>query len=203
MNSELKHSSYYNSWEYVSELKESLLSSNHMASIMEDTWQVIERHQSADEEVFNSPDDLELIEKCDAIVSVTPLDTFMGCLAMGRYPPPAILLAIEKCFRVYFEQAGDLELEDVFFAKPRKQRIGNNSAQAARDLIYEAFAVRFELEMFRWSTTEENSDKSKARRRPTLSQVAEDFLENKTTFDLDVDSFLRGYQRWKKLGSDK
>ena len=96
---------------------------------------VIERYESADEEAVNTPDELKLIEKCDDIVSVTPLDTFMGCLAMGRYPPPAILLAIEKCFRVYFEQTGKLELEDVFFAKPRKQRIGNNSAQASRDLI--------------------------------------------------------------------
>jgi hypothetical protein len=154
LSSELKHSSYYNSWECVSELKESLLSSDHMASNMEDTWQVIERYQSADEEAVKTPDELNLIEKCDDIVSVTPLDTFMGCLAMGRYPPPAILLAIEKCFRVYFEHAGKLKLEDVFFAKPRKQRIGNNSAQASRDLIYEAFAVRFELEMFLWSTTE-------------------------------------------------
>lgn len=198
MSSELKHSSYYNSWECVSELKESLLSSDHMASNMEDTWQVIERYQSADEEAVKTPDELNLIEKCDDIVSVTPLDTFMGSLAMGRYPSPAILLAIEKCFRVYFEHAGKLKLEDVFFAKPRKQRIGNNSAQASRDLIYEAFAVRFELEMFLWSTTEKHSAEGKARRRPTLSQVAEDFLEKKTTVHLDVDSFLRGYQRWKK-----
>ena len=58
--------------------------------------------------------------------------------------------------------------------------------------------MRFELEMLLWRTTEKNSTESKARRRPTLSQVAEDFLEKKTTFHLDVDSFLRGYQRWKK-----
>ncbi len=195
MSSELKHSSYYNSWEYVEELKESLLSSDHMASIMEDTWQVIERYQSADEEAFNSPDDLKLIEKCDDIVSVTPLDAFMGYLAMGRYPSPAILLVIEKCFRVYFEQAGKLELEDVFFAKPRKQRIGNNSAQASRDLTYEAFALRYEVEMIRWDAAKENSSESKASQRPTLSQVAEDFLEEQKKVHLDA--FLRGYQRWK------
>jgi hypothetical protein len=198
LSSELKHSSYYNSWEYVSELKESLLSSDHMASIMEDTWQVIEQYQGSDEEAVNTPDALKMIEKCDEIVSVTPLDTFMGFLAMGRYPPPEILLAIEKCFRSYFEQAGKLELEDVFFSKPRKQRLGNNSAQASRDLIYEAFALRFELEMIRWRTNKENFGERKAGQRPTLSRVAEDFLEAKETVRLDVDSFLRGYQRWKK-----
>lgn len=188
----------YNSWEYVTELREEISSGNSVISGMENIWKLIEQNQNQVEFDLASPGASDLLAKCDEIVSVTPLDSFLASLYLGRYPSPEVLLAIARCFQLYFEEAGRLELEDVFFTKPRKQRVGNNAAQKDSEQIYEAFAVRFELELFLWRENEKNSDNASMNLKPSLGKTAEDFLNGRPGRKLDVESFLRGYQRWKK-----
>ena len=43
----------------------------------------------------------------------------IGCLYMGHYPPPEIMLAISETFDRYMAASGRLTLEEVFFGKPR------------------------------------------------------------------------------------
>lgn len=53
-----------------------------------------------------------------------PMAALFVMVGMGLYPPPELMLAMSQAFIEYLEAEGRLELEDVFFGKPR-QRAGN------------------------------------------------------------------------------
>ena len=198
MVDEWQHLDNYNSWEYVTQLRAEKSSTDSVISGMEHIWKLIEQKQNHFKFDLDSPGSSDLLAKCDEIVSVTPLDSFLASLHFGRYPSPEVLLAIARCFQLYFEGAGRVELEDVFFKNPRKQRVGNNAAQKNSELRYESFALYFELQQTLWSENEKKSDKASMNLKPTLGKTAEDFLNRRPGQNLDVESFLRGYQRWKK-----
>lgn len=135
-------------------------------------------------------------------------EMFVGELNSGRIPPLEVLVSIAKCFSLYFEAEGDLTLESVFFGKPIKKK-GNYARRRYGDSLYthfhdlckrntilqeslnnidinypipgmEEFAANFLL----------NTDISNALTDEDINEASEDWDK--------VDTFLRGYRRWKK-----
>ena len=122
-----------------------------------------------------------------------PLETFMTFVTDGTYPPPELLLMITKCFELYFEAKGDLTLEEVFFGLPKK-RAGNYAARRFKSVGY----VEFHRQVI--------SEKAHAKEKFNLQEFALHLIERndpdapfpwptKTEF---LDTYLRGYHRWKE-----
>lgn len=49
----------------------------------------------------------------------SPIRVLFRCISFGRYPPPELLMALQKAFDEYL--AGDLTLEEAFFGKPPRR----------------------------------------------------------------------------------
>jgi len=208
-NNEGSTASLSNTWERVREIREKLLSHKTVLSEMEDDWQLITQSAAMKLRLEKSVDTKDpLGMRGDEKTSSTPLNAFRYFLDLGLFPPPEILLAIAECFDRYFQAEGQLELEEVFFSRPRKKRIGNNSAQDARDRLYEAFCFSHSLEHLAKShqlkNTSDDTDTAAKSLRVALEPTAEKFLRERGLLDLEVDSFLRGFYRWRQeFKSDK
>ena len=119
----------------------------------------------------------------------SPVEIFLAHVNWGNYPPPEILASVAKCFNLYLQAKGDLSLEEVFYGKP-KQRAGNFAARqirysSYRELHYSAIRERdmpnfnlqdFALKLMNYRVDEEN---------PTMPLPHQ------------LESYLRGYHRWK------
>jgi hypothetical protein len=206
-NNEGPAASRSNTWERVREIRENLISSKTVLSEMEDDWQLITQSAAMNlklDEPLDPKDPLGMRD--DEKTSSTPLNAFRYFLDIGLFPPPEILLAIAECFERYFQAEGQLELEEVFFARPRKKRIGNNSAQEARYRLYKAFCFSHSLEHLEKShqLKKTGDDTVAESHQVALEPTAEKFLRERGLLDLEVDSFLRGFYRWRQeFKSDK
>lgn len=119
-----------------------------------------------------------------------PVDTFMSELRYGCIPSPEILASVYRCFNLYYLANGSLSLEEVFFGKPVK-RAGNYSKRRFAKDVYSNFhfsVIRsehqdgFELKDFAIQYIKN------AEEEPTLNYFHEE----------NIQSFLKGYERWKK-----
>lgn len=205
-NNEESTVSLSNTWERVREIREKLLSHKTVLSGMEDDWQLITQSAAMNLRLEKSVDTEDpLGMRGDEKTSSTPLNAFRYFLDLGLFPPPEILLAIAECFERYFQAEGQLELEEVFFSRPRKKRIGNNSAQEARDGLYKLFSLSHFLEhLAKSNQLKKDGDDNAASVQVALEHTAELFLRERGLHNLEVDSFLRGFYRWQKeFKSDK
>jgi hypothetical protein len=128
----------------------------------------------------------------------SPLEVFLYDISYGQYPPPEILMMLEKCFRLYFEANGDLSLEEIFFGKAIK-KAGNYSKRKMRSSNFKEFHYqvthakahtkiqnnKFNLEEFTLSYLE------KCAFEETMFPVENVSEEN-------LESFIVSYYRWKK-----
>ncbi len=154
-------------------------------SSLEDSWQVLnELYSHGGEFDFGLRNDFDHgVNSSD-----TALSSFMFCIDSGFYPPPEVLLALESCFKTYFLADGGLELEDVFFGE-RKKGVGNYAALKARNQLYVDF--HFKVTFSHDTNT-------------SLEELAESMISNHISDpDIDIDSFLRGYRRWKNTMNDE
>lgn len=168
----------HNSWDSVRETREQLTKSEDYPFLdgLEQTWKIIQQDYGS---IIKRDDDEGSAE--------TPLNSFMYLVEMGFYPPPEVLLEIFNCFNLYYMAQGSLELEDVFFGK-RKKGIGNHAAQKSQDWIYQHLWMNEQMESI-------PSIKPKAIK--SISLIASEMLDHFKLDELDLDSFLRGYRRWK------
>jgi hypothetical protein len=138
-----------------------------------------------------------LHEGRDRQPSDNPLSSLAYYMEMGIYPPPEVLLAISNIFELYMHATGDISLDEAFFGKPHKKRTSYASVTHQYFNLYGKFNIYRRLDFFSLiginvSTTE------------SLEAQAEAYLKHVEQTDLngfkapDVDSFLRGYHRWKK-----
>ena len=125
-----------------------------------------------------------------------PLELFLQLTSFGNYPPPELLIMITKCFNLYFEAEGALSLEEVFFGMPKK-RAGNYSARKAKLDNYREFhyqAMRHKSLRGRGADFNlidfalEYNDLQRFNESVSAVNVIDDAIE----------SYIRGYQRWKK-----
>jgi hypothetical protein len=177
-----------NTHEYVDKIQKKLLNSSNYPVLdgLEQSWQIL----SADYGSFgNSP----LIDRHDLRkTSSSPLGCFLTLIDFGFYPPPEILLAIANGFDAYFSAGGQLELEEIFFGKPLRGH-GNFSNRKRTGERYLSFHFHSSLGHLK--------AKKDGKKAPTLEQSAENWLNDEifgSQVEVDVDSFLRGYRRWRK-----
>lgn len=186
-----QQASHYNSWEHVRELRKKIVSGEYVMSEMEDTWRQISEAQ-----IYYITEDgpacllWSNYFRTDEAVGDTPFEALDYFLDRGHYPPPEILFALSDCLNLYFEAAGKIELDEVFFSARRIQKLGNYGAQINKNIKFRLFDIDIQMEKL------ERCQAGRAKR--TRSVLAEDFLNSRGDYDTDVRSFLKAYDRWKK-----
>jgi len=180
----------YKEWKKYAQKKRAELENSHeiMLGILENQWLEINYHELKREEYYElreSP--LEILEFCINGDFIT-------------YPPPEVLWVIARQFQWYMEQEGNITLEDAFFGKPIKSK-GTYAKRMAdkKSKLYKAFNLKTKanptitqsklLEIF-CNTPNINNTPSKG----TCLQIYEENQRN----EIDQDSFLRGFRRWKE-----
>lgn len=125
----------------------------------------------------------------------TPLESLLYYVDAGVYPPPEILIAIAQCFRTYFGGNGNLSLDECFFGEPHK-KTSSPAYIKNKQWSYSTFHDLFVTD----SSVEEN--KSGVKQRNSLEEDGEYYLNHFYGSEyakiVDLDSFLRGYRRWKE-----
>ncbi|MEH6580121.1 MAG: hypothetical protein V7731_23960 [Amphritea sp.] len=184
-----------NTWDAVNEYYRLLLE-KEPARVKDLVQQWTDGFQSHPLKGFFDPEGVELDYE-------TPLEAYRGCLAIGIIPPPKVQLGLELCFDTYTIKRGTVEYEELFHGE-RKSKVGNHSAQIYTDSVYSAFHE--EIEMYDCAARlaaaqvedgEELTLTSKVI-APAQASVAKSFLDKNPEIWPDVDSFLRGYRRWRE-----
>ena len=111
-------------------------------------------------------------------VADNPISAFTYYLEMGKYPPPEIMVEVMDGFLEYFNSRGDKSLDEAFFGTKHK-KYGSLSYKQDYSLRYSAFAWF----IFKGEFT-------------SLDDAAEEFLKP-IAEEIDQDTFLRNYRRWK------
>lgn len=113
----------------------------------------------------------------------------------GFVPPAEVIICIAYAFELYFEAAGSLTLEEVFFGKV-KRGAGNYAKRLAKtEDRYSIFDYYVQRELHFFGTLEKlalhilKTDKSNDQMK---TSILRGFTEE------NIDSFLKGYGRWKK-----
>jgi hypothetical protein len=130
----------------------------------------------------------EVIKREDHPAS-SPMRSFMYYVDLAFYPPPEILFCIEKCFRNYWDAGGDISLDEAFFGKKHKK---STSPAYIEKKLYEYFL---------FSVFYDGPMSPPGSEKKSLEQKVEDLFNDRyfaPEKEVDVDSFLRGYRRWKK-----
>jgi hypothetical protein len=170
----------FNSWDHVEGLREVILEGRlRVTNGLEHEWQLISKDDQSPSMNQGKPRDLLQSP------TNTPIEALATYLEMGTYPPPEVLLAVADCFTLYYQSHGKIELEEAFFGRVRRKS-GNFSARRSRDLLYRFFHTQVAME----GELGDNSN---------MTVLAEKFLARMNVSDFEVDTFLRGYRRWKSL----
>ena len=187
----------FDEWKaYCNKRKEKLEgSSGYMLEILENQWNSISYHDLEREKYYSLKDSpLEILDFCVA-------DDFL------TYPPPEILWVIARQFHWYMEHEGKFTLEEAFFGKPIKGK-GTYAKRMADEKIklYKNFhqKVKANSSLSQAHLLERLCTKTPAPfgemgTKDTCSLI---YAENQKR-EIDQDSFLRGYRRWKKAMKDK
>ncbi|MFQ3246469.1 MAG: hypothetical protein ACI9SP_003121 [Arenicella sp.] len=168
---------------------EKRLSDEVMGGIIESQWQELNYH-SMDREGYYENEN-------------SPLDVLAQCMGdrLITYPPPEILELITNQFRYYLFHGGKISLEEAFFGSSSgrgnyaKRVLSENHLYVRfhRLMESERFGQLPQTEVLELISTKENSLSNKG----FLNQTNE-FYDLNQRGELENDSFLRGYRRWKK-----
>ena len=125
------------------------------------------------------------------LANATPLELFQSHVRRGHTPPPELLFAIAKAFDLYFQAHGKLSLEQVFFDPPLTTKQGNYSKRSIKKFKGLSYLDFHEIV--------DDSKSAKTKIEDLAIKFIETYVpeENHTVNEEDLDSFLRGYRRWK------
>ena len=111
-------------------------------------------------------------------VADNPISAFSYYVEMGKYPPPELMIDIMLGFNTYLESKGDISLDQAF--------LGITHSKYKSLSFKQQSALKYaEFDRFVY-----NGDFS------SLDEAAEFFL-SKILDEIDQDSYLRDYRRWK------
>jgi hypothetical protein len=111
-------------------------------------------------------------------VADNPISAFSYYVEMGKYPPPELMIDIMLGFNTYLESKGDISLDQAF--------LGITHSKYKSLSFKQQSALKYaEFDRFVY-----NGDFS------SLDEAAELFLA-KISDEIDQDSYLRDYRRWK------
>jgi len=123
-----------------------------------------------------------------------PLSSFSYYVMGGFYPPPELMIMMARAIEKYFDSAGDKSFDEVFFG---------DKHQKTKSFAYKKHRKRKYM-FFEWSISM-RGDKGKTEQ--SLEDQVSEFIEENNPITLalnginpsvDVDTFLRGYRRWKQ-----
>ena len=112
-------------------------------------------------------------------VADNPISAFSYYVEMGKYPPPEIMIDVMLGFNTYLESKGDISLDQAFLGITHS-KYKSISFEQQSALKYAEFDRFFYNGQFK-----------------SLDDAAELFLSN-ISYEIDQDSYLRGYRRWKR-----
>ena len=111
-------------------------------------------------------------------VADNPISAFSYYVEMGKYPPPEIMIDIMLGFNTYLESKGDISLDQAFLgithSKYKSLSFKQQSALKYAEFDRFVYGAQFK----------------------SLDDAAELFLSN-ISDEIDQDSYLRDYRRWK------
>ena len=111
-----------------------------------------------------------------------PLDIFGDYVSQGEYPPPEILAAVGWMINSYRFERGAKSLDEILTGSKHAKKNESHAFKSHKNLYFGVFAELLQ-------------------KNPDLSQTsaAEKFLDEHGFLDneVDVESFLRSYARWK------
>ena len=171
------------------------------------------RHQEWLNEIMGGGYGTEMYELVQNAIdrADNPFEAFRNVVEIGVTPPPALIYLIDELYKTYVLTMGHNSWEEICFGKPVKG-VGIYAARAfsSKDRDMKGF--------HQWvDKHRKNGDES------SLIVLAESFFENKTkskeffsdlaeakgresntdaSSEIDIDSFLRKYRRWKKSRTD-
>lgn len=105
------------------------------------------------------------------------LSEFLSAVELGMYPRPEVMLALSDCFQFYYDSAGKVDLEQVFFGK-LKRGVGNEAAKIRSNDKYIKLAIALYF-------NEDNRSKK---------ELAEDVI-NELGLSDSPESLIRQYNR--------
>lgn len=107
-------------------------------------------------------------------------------LEFDMYPPPEVLLAINKIFQGYLSKKGSIDLEEAFFGKPVKS-IGKYSARMAKNKDVLFLDILLQI-----------NDIDTREKKNSLSQyeIAQQYLDRMNSEE-DPESLLRKLRRYR------
>ena len=112
-------------------------------------------------------------------VADNPISAFTYYVEMGKYPPPEIMIDVMLGFNTYLESKGDISLDQAFLGITHS-KYKSVSFKQQSSLKYAEFDRFVYSGHFK-----------------SLDDAAELFLSN-ISYEIDQDSYLRNYRRWKR-----
>lgn len=166
-----------NSWKYVNQLRDEMIEDADNLESLEPAWELL---QELYDDMFERFDDEPKFE--------SPVEEFIFYISNGFYPRPELLVAVGSCFEYYFSKNGEKELEEVFFGINTK-RVGNYSALQSHHPD-----LKLLVSLLRQSKSPYSQ--KKGIKPLTLNEAAEQVI-NKLKLDIDPESLLRKYRRYR------
>jgi hypothetical protein len=146
----------------------------------------------------------------DELTAKTPLGAFQYYMDIGIYPPPELLVWLSNTFTDYYQGMGKLELEEVFFGKP-KPALGNAASRKSKESLFRSFSMEISFEGLSAKHQKRKRLSMQAlavnlfkKRGEIISMIEEEALGHVAITDgfPDVETFLRNWRRWKKRNAD-
>lgn len=150
-------------------------------SALESAWRVLENNY-------------EVIKR-EEHPSDNPILSIEYYLGLGFYPPPELMMILSDSLSLYFNCAGKLSLDEILFGKKHK-KTSSFSYNKHQKFKYQFF----EMHLNRINKKDGFSNLSLETRM--LKIIEETPSEVLASFgfhpNVDIDTFLRGYRRWKQ-----
>lgn len=156
---------------------------------LEEAWRVLEKHY---EGVINR----------ERQVAEDPISALKFYLEMGFYPPPEILLLLLDALQMYFGSKGEFSLDEILFGEKYK-KTSSQSYKKHKEYRYKFFEMSLKLSPLT-EKAELEGKSVEARMLKILENTPPATLEYfGFDPDIEIDTFMRGYRRWKKDNKDK
>lgn len=189
-----------NSWRWVDRVLDDIETDTEKYPwkvFMEELWQRNCSEKNRDKLSAVIPDRREIR------FETSPVESLQFWRSLPSYPPPEVLMAIEDAFAVYFRAEGRLSLEEVFFG-PVKKGVGNYAARkAAENQDYATFDHYVESFPYRYPELKGASQIAMLEKFFEHKRlISKNFEDSEADMNIDLDSFMKGYRRWRKRKAD-
>lgn len=153
-----------------------------------DDWGVFADLEAGWNDYAKGQDDLVDLESDRKRYQGDAIGSFVSNLENGFIPPPETLLAICDALNRYLMCNGSMSLDEAFFGKRHAKNTSYAMAKGTNAQKMGAFSAALSIE--------------KLRAKPSSQlRVVEDFLANSNGNEIDHESFLRSWRRWRKAST--